>query len=74
MSTMPKYLGYGVTESEVEYGYATSEVHGRASNQSMARIVTMLGGCTDENAPLLFKGSFRECILGGDDYPVPPVD
>ena len=41
----------------------------------LARIATMLDGCTDDNAPLLFKGPpLGKCILGGDDYPVPPVD
>ena len=41
----------------------------------VAHIATMLDDCTDENAPLLFKGPpLGKCILGGDDYPVPPVD
>lgn len=41
----------------------------------LARITTMLDGCTDEDASSLFKSPlFGKCILGGDDYPVSSVD
>jgi len=50
--------------------------HGAAHPKSpLARIAAMLDSCTDDNAAALFEGPrLGKYVLGGDEYPLPPVD